>query len=51
MKAIGKTFQHDEEHFVVALIGKDHYICVSLRDKRAWRFSFSEMRKLLRKKK
>lgn len=51
MTAIGKTFIHDQEHFVVKLVGMDHYICTSLRDLRSYRFSFDEMRKLLRKKK
>ena len=51
MSAIGKTFVHDHEHFVVKLIGHDHYICVSLRDKRSWRFGFDEIRRILRKKK
>lgn len=50
MSAIGKTFIHDHEHFVVKLVGMDHYICTSLRDLRSYRFSFDEMRVILEEK-
>lgn len=47
MSAIGKTFDHEGERFLVMLMGHDHYICTSLRDKRAWRFGIEELREIL----
>ena len=47
MTAIGKTFTHHDEQFIVVLKGHDHYICTSLRDKRAWRFSYIEIAEIL----
>ncbi len=47
MSAIGKTFDHHGEKFVVMLMGQNHYICTSLRDKRAWHFAFDEIRLIL----
>lgn len=47
MTAIGKTFANHGEQFIVVLKGHDHYICTSLRDKRAWRFSYIEIAEIL----
>ena len=47
MTAIGKTFTFHGEKFVVMIEGYNHYLCTSLRDKRAWRFAFDEIREIL----
>ncbi len=49
MTAIGKTFTHHDEVFVVVSLGidKSFFICRSLRDLRPWRFSCDELREIL----